>query len=618
MDLLKITGVAVLYWGTAQLSRFSMLPDGDYLFWLPAGIALAALLIGGLKLWPGIAFGAAITLLTWGAPPWVAVLETAGNVLAPLSAAKLMTLSPRYQPGLKRISSMLLLAGAGGILTPAMAAGFDWLALQAAGISYTNHYLPEWLASFFNHSLGVFVVTPLSVAFFQGERDARPWTRRRQLEILTVCSLCVLSAILASFSINRDMFRLFSGMVFMWLIWTALRFSIRETAAILSAWVVFNGIVAARYLDILTDTPVFYVFFDLNCVMYAIGLTGLLIAATQAENRSHIASLQRNQVELQHLAEAGQIGLWSWDSATNQLTLSEELAKMIGYQGQVVSMTPEMFIRTHVYPDDQPLMWEKFTELSRGENVAAFEYRVLLPSREISYVLSEGWPVRDEAGKTQRMSGIGMDITERKRAEMAVVNERLRMSRDLHDSISQSLYSIRLLVQAAEDYAKMGSDSRLQGVLSRLADVSQQTLKEMRLMIFTLRPPELETKGLLEALRQRLEIVEARAGVTVEFSGTVEEPIPGEIEDCLYRVAQEALNNVSKHAHAHHVSVVIEAARGQAQLKVSDDGIGFDPQTVRPGLGLPGMREQVERLKGIFEIHSTVKLGTSIKVVLTY
>lgn len=616
--VIKIAGLAALYGGMALLSRFSMLQDGTHLIWLPAGLSLAVLLFFGMDLWPGIALGSMITLIAWGTPPWLVLLGTAGEILAPLVAVKLMTLSSHYQPGLKRVSGVLLLAAAGGALAPAIAAAFGWLGLRASATISFQQYFPEWLGIFFNHSLGVLVVAPLALTFFQEEKKPPAWTRGRLFEWLVILSLCVLSVTIANFSVNRDVYRLFSGLVLLWLTWTALRFTMRETTMVLSSWIFFYILTVARYLDILSDNPEFFIFYDLNGVLWAIGLTALLIAATQEENRSHIMALQQNRAELQRLAEAGQIGLWNWEKDTNELVLSIELSQMIGYANQTVSISPEAFIQHHVAPEDYPLMWEKFKELTLGHNLPAFEYRILMPTGEIRHILCEGWAVRDGMGNLLRMAGTGMDITERKRSEMAVMNERLRMSRDLHDSISQSLYSIRLLVQAAEDYAKMGSDSRLQGVLSRLAEVSQQTLKEMRLMIFTLRPPVLETKGLMEALRQRLEIVEARAGVVAEISGGVKEAIPGEIEDCLYRVAQEALNNVSKHAHASRVNVTIAVENGQAELTVTDDGVGFDPLTVRPGLGLPGMREQVERLKGTFEIHSEMKMGTRMRVILRF
>jgi signal transduction histidine kinase len=137
----------------------------------------------------------------------------------------------------------------------------------------------------------------------------------------------------------------------------------------------------------------------------------------------------------------------------------------------------------------------------------------------------------------------------------------------------------------------------------------------MRLLLFELRPPVLQEHGLAAALRARLQAVETRAGLVAEFDCQAEERLPPAKEQELYRVAQEALNNVLKHAHAGRVRVHLAVANGRATLEIADDGVGFEPSMQGAGgLGLRGMRERVERLAGTLRVDSSPGKGTCVHV----
>jgi PAS domain S-box-containing protein len=206
----------------------------------------------------------------------------------------------------------------------------------------------------------------------------------------------------------------------------------------------------------------------------------------------------------------------------------------------------------------------------------------------------------------------------RQAEQLAVLQERDRLARELHDSVTQSLYSANLMVETARRSAESGQHEQLRAYLARLADVIQGSLKEMRLLVYELRPPVLVQEGLLAALQKRLDAVEGRAGVEARLlvEGAVA-PAP-EVEEALYRIAQEALNNALKHAGADSVTVRIEAEAGELRLAVKDDGRGFEPGDARDqgGLGLVTMRQRAERLHGTFEICSTLGQGTTVRVRL--
>lgn len=200
--------------------------------------------------------------------------------------------------------------------------------------------------------------------------------------------------------------------------------------------------------------------------------------------------------------------------------------------------------------------------------------------------------------------------------QLAIMKERARLARELHDSVTQALYSMNLLAEAGGRLAAAEELQRVQDYLARLGQTAQEALQEMRLLIYELRPPILEQEGLVGALQQRLDAVEGRAGVETRLrvEGTIK--LPSLVEDGLYRIAQEALNNALKHAAAGLVTVRIRAGSGQVELEVTDNGTGFDPETIsdRGGMGLVNMHDRAERLGGKLSVNSAPGQGTQVKV----
>jgi signal transduction histidine kinase len=203
-------------------------------------------------------------------------------------------------------------------------------------------------------------------------------------------------------------------------------------------------------------------------------------------------------------------------------------------------------------------------------------------------------------------------------SQVAVVAERERLARELHDSVTQSLYSLTLLAEASQRLVGAGDLEPVREYTVRLGEIAQQALREMRLLVYQLRPLVLKREGLVGALQQRLDAVEKRAGVDARL--LVEGPIelPAEVEDGLYRIAQEALNNALKHAVPTSVTVRIRASGRKVTLEVSDDGRGFDPERVSDegGMGLVNMRGRAERLGGDLALLSAPGEGTTVRVSL--
>jgi signal transduction histidine kinase/ligand-binding sensor domain-containing protein len=220
----------------------------------------------------------------------------------------------------------------------------------------------------------------------------------------------------------------------------------------------------------------------------------------------------------------------------------------------------------------------------------------------------------------QRLATEGM--LHRARMESAVAEERGRLARDLHDSVTQSLYSLTLFTEATREMAESGRLDQVKHGLGRSADTALQALKEMRLLVYELRPLALTDAGLVEAIRHRLDAVENRAGVKTKILVNNAEgmQLPQDVEEAAFRISQEALNNALKHAHAAEITVhiSISAERGDFELEVADDGIGFNPDddTSQGGLGLDGIRERAAGIGARISIDSTPDKGTVVKLIV--
>ena len=204
-------------------------------------------------------------------------------------------------------------------------------------------------------------------------------------------------------------------------------------------------------------------------------------------------------------------------------------------------------------------------------------------------------------------------------ADLAASEERARLARELHDSVTQALFSMTLQTRAAELLLKR-DPAAAADKLASLRDLQRDALAEMRSLIFELRPSGIAERGLVHALRTHAAAIEGRIGLPVAFETTLPAGptgMPLDVEEAVYRIAQEALHNVVRHARAHRVEVRLGVDARELRLSVADDGVGFDPDAVPPGhLGVDGMRARAERLGGSLTIETGPGAGTRLTVLL--
>ncbi|MBT2528943.1 GAF domain-containing sensor histidine kinase [Streptomyces sp. ISL-99] len=200
--------------------------------------------------------------------------------------------------------------------------------------------------------------------------------------------------------------------------------------------------------------------------------------------------------------------------------------------------------------------------------------------------------------------------------ELTIAEERSRLAHELHDAVSQKLFSLRLTAQAAA--ALVDRDpARAKGELQQVAALAAEAADELRAAVVELRPAALDEDGLIATLRTQIQVMDRAHTARVTFHSGGVRALPAAQEEALLRVAQEALHNALRHSGAAHVDVVLEKSGQGARLRVTDDGSGFDPKTVRRAgrhLGLVSMRDRAGGAGGRLTVESAPGKGTTIEM----
>jgi len=202
--------------------------------------------------------------------------------------------------------------------------------------------------------------------------------------------------------------------------------------------------------------------------------------------------------------------------------------------------------------------------------------------------------------------------------QLLIVEERSRLARELHDAVTQSLYSLTLYAETSLRFMRSDQLAMADEYMEQVAGTAQQALREMRLLLHNLRPAVLEQLGLEKAIRQRVEAVEKRVGIGVDYQVQGKIELPAHVEEALYHIVQESLNNALKHAAADSISLSLCQHENRVKLIVADNGKGFKflDNGDSGGLGLTSMRERVDSLGGNLKIETEVGGGSSVQVEL--
>jgi PAS domain S-box-containing protein len=362
--------------------------------------------------------------------------------------------------------------------------------------------------------------------------------------------------------------------------------------------------------------------FDVNGQpTHIIGVSFDITERKQAEE-----ALQESEQKYRDLVEKVSDVIYSVDTVGAITYLNPAIETLIGLPPEQVLGQPfDQFI----HPEDLGRLQENVQVLFSGVIPDSAEYRVLSTSGEVRWIHVTSQPVVDRDQVTG-IQGVLTDITERKRVEAqleeaAKAAERERLARELHDSVTQVLFSATLLAEILPQIWLRDPEKALQR-LDKLRRYTRGALAEMRTMLLELRPSAIINTPLGELLGQLTEAVTGRTGLPFQLSIEQIPSLPEDVQTNFYRIAQEALNNVVKHAQANLVSVSLNAtlltpdstgASGyRVRLVIQDDGVGFIPGEIQSGrMGIGIMHERAAGMQATLSLESQPEHGTRVTLI---
>lgn len=332
--------------------------------------------------------------------------------------------------------------------------------------------------------------------------------------------------------------------------------------------------------------------------------------------------LRASEVRFRTLAASSPDLVFETDAEGHWTFLSDRTTDMLGWS--IDEMIGQHF-SGYIAPGYEDLAAARYADLAESPNdvlTVHLNFRAA-DGRSVPLEINVVGSMKD--GRLAAIHGVGRDVSERDRlerdlrrqaAELAAGEERAHLARELHDSVTQALFSMTLVSRSIEMLLDRDVDAA-KSQMTQLRDLQREALAEMRALIFELRPGNLEQDGLDRALRTHAAALQGRIGLPITVESALDDRLPLAIEEVLYRIAQEALHNVVKHANARQVRVELGRITGAVRLRVSDDGRGFDPTQVGGGhLGLAGMQARADKIEARFTVTSVAGAGTAVDVVV--
>jgi PAS domain S-box-containing protein len=346
---------------------------------------------------------------------------------------------------------------------------------------------------------------------------------------------------------------------------------------------------------------------------------------TTDRNRAE-EELRRSEAYLDEGQRLTHTGSWGWNVITGDIYWSREQYRIFGRDRQRGPPSLEEAFEL-VHPDDCALVEEEFAGLLRDGRDREWDSRVIGSDGAVKHVHTTAHAM-SASGKCTELIGTTMDITERRQAEeerarllrkvmSSHEEERRRISREIHDELGQQVSVLGLKVSALKQ--DCANQPTWCAQIESIEDVLHQLDSSVDFLVWNLRPTALDDLGLTVALSNAIRHWAKYAGTHARLHtvGIERHRLPADIEVALYRVLQEALNNIVKHAGAKNVNVFLERRADDVSLIVEDDGKGFDADEVLSngrGAGLFGMRERAAHVGGTFEVESHRGRGTTLVV----
>ena len=340
--------------------------------------------------------------------------------------------------------------------------------------------------------------------------------------------------------------------------------------------------------------------------------------SVQAQNQTdaHDADVQPPHNVLRALLDTMPVGVVVSD-AEGRVLMNNAISREI--LGGVVTGNVEHLHRPYTIhnPDGTPFPPEEVPlhrAIVYGEVTQDVEILIRRTDGTERTILTAAAPVYDDAGRITNGVVIFQDITQRRERDQqtAVTAERSHLAHELHDAVSQLLFSASVIAESLPRLWERNPERVRQG-LGQLHQLTRGALAEMRTLLLELRPRALTEAALGDLLHQLVDAIRGRSRLHVALTVEGERNLPADVQITLYRIAQEALNNVIKHARATHVAVSLVNGTDTVTVRVADDGRGFDPNAILPDhMGIGIMRERAEAVDISLDVHSQAGHGTEI------
>jgi PAS domain S-box-containing protein len=657
--LLQVAGLAAVYYLAARFGlRYASIGHSISLVWPPTGIALAALVLFGLRAWPGVAIGAFLANATTPVPLTVAAAIAVGNTFEAVVAAALLVRAAGDRPRLDAVAAVralvLLAAPVGGIVSAL---------IGVAALTASGTILPAGAASavavwWTGDLLGALVVAPLLLAWLFVPPTAGG--TRGPLEVALLCLGTVVAAelglghLLPVPALFRRLDYLY--LLFPFVMWAGLRFGSRGaslmtfTVAVVAVWRTVQG-GGPFNADTGGGTM-----FAVACYLGVVAVAGLLLAAAVTNEREAATeALRRRDEQLRVALEAARMGIWVWSSADNRLIWDDTLRRMYGLAPDDRIAGYEDFI-ARVHPDDRELVENTVRRALGDGGRLDYEFRIVLPDGRVRWIADQGRVIPVADGGAAGMTGACTDVTDRRNAE-----EHLRLAHRMesvgrlaggvaHETNNQMSVVIGaahyILARSDIPHAVRADAEFIRKAAERTAAVTAQLLAFSRRQM--LRPQVLDLNALLEKFRPVLQRTMGEdCGVALGLDpgiGRVRAD-PGQLEQVLLNLVLNArdamprggaLTIETSGAELGEASTALEhgvAVRPgrYVLLAIRDTGHGMDQATLEhvfepffttkgvgqgTGLGLATVYGIVKQSDGYVWAYSEPGKGTTIKVYL--
>ncbi len=349
------------------------------------------------------------------------------------------------------------------------------------------------------------------------------------------------------------------------------------------------------------------------CALQAFLIGALLIQ--RRRRRLAERSLRESEERMSLAADAANLGIWIRDLVGDEIWATDKWRQLFGFEKGEQLDIHRFLGRLH--PEDRDAVNKALTKARETGGSYEKEYRIVLPDGRVRWIASRGRVEFDAAGKPVFMRGASLDNTARKLAEEAAHDlsgrlihaqeeEQARLARELHDDLSQSLalLSVELEMFGQNPPAERG---QISGRMQEFSADVKRLSSEVHRLSHELHPAKLEQLGLVAAVRGFCKELAMAHEMAIEFTNrSVPRAVPEDTALCLYRITQEALHNVIRHSGGTAARVELAMDGGELRLAIIDDGVGFDPETIRANgsLGLVSMAERARFVHGRLSIES--------------